>query len=162
MEKLGINPILIGFQVINFFILFWILKRFLYRPVLELLEQRKQRAQEIEDLKLKLTDQDRQLEIKKKEVIEQGRHEAQKIVEAARIQGDKTARQIQADSQKQTQKVLADARLEIERQKSQLRNELKAEIGQLTINVAEKILAGQLQPEQKDQVLSAAVERFDQ
>src|SRR5438045_4744697 len=46
LEKLGINPGLLIAQLINVVLLVWLLTRFLYRPVLNMLNERTRRIQD--------------------------------------------------------------------------------------------------------------------
>ena len=46
MEKLGIEPILLLTQVINFTILVVVLTKFLYKPILKMLDERKKKIEE--------------------------------------------------------------------------------------------------------------------
>ena len=46
MEKLGINPGLLIAQIFNVVLLVWLLTRFLYRPVLNMLNERTRRIQD--------------------------------------------------------------------------------------------------------------------
>ncbi len=41
LNEFGIKPILLAAQVVNFLILLYILKRFLYKPILKVLNERK-------------------------------------------------------------------------------------------------------------------------
>ena len=42
MEKLGIDPFSIGVQVVNFFLLLFVLKKFLYKPVVDMIKKKEQ------------------------------------------------------------------------------------------------------------------------
>lgn len=82
------------FQIINFAILLLVLKKFLYQPIINLINQRNKK---IEDsikaaeatLKEKAT-----IEAIKKQAIEAAEKEAVKIIDSARKESDKAAKQI--------------------------------------------------------------------
>jgi F-type H+-transporting ATPase subunit b len=40
LHEFGINPVLLVAQIINFAIVFWVLKKFLYKPILTMLKER--------------------------------------------------------------------------------------------------------------------------
>ena len=46
VDHFGLDPYLFGAQVINFLIIFYLLKRFLYKPVLEILRKREREIAE--------------------------------------------------------------------------------------------------------------------
>lgn len=80
LNQFGVQPILLAAQVVNFFILLFILKKFLYRPVLKVLDERKKRiehslknAEEIEK-KLLATEEE------KGRILMKANEEAEKII----------------------------------------------------------------------------------
>lgn len=84
LNQFGINPILLAAQVVNFLILLFILKKFLYKPILKVLEERKQRiadslknAEEIER-KLLLTEEE------KEKVLAKASSDVQKMLDEAK------------------------------------------------------------------------------
>src|SRR5690242_6061309 len=46
VEQFGIEPLLLASQVFNFLVLLYILKRFLYKPVLEILKKREEKIKQ--------------------------------------------------------------------------------------------------------------------
>src|SRR3990167_8054652 len=80
LNQFGINPLLLAAQVVNFFILLFILKRFLYKPVLKVLEERKEK---IDRMMVKTADEIQKMhdEAKKdRDVLkEEGKAEAQQL-----------------------------------------------------------------------------------
>jgi F-type H+-transporting ATPase subunit b len=46
LKTFGFDPILLGAQIINFLIIFYLLKRFLYKPVLGMLKTREDKIKE--------------------------------------------------------------------------------------------------------------------
>src|SRR3989344_8353758 len=46
LKQFGINPVLLAAQVVNFLILLFILKKFLYKPILKVLDERKRKIEE--------------------------------------------------------------------------------------------------------------------
>ena len=45
LENFGVEPVLLLAQIVNFAILLFILKRFLYKPILKVLEERKNKIE---------------------------------------------------------------------------------------------------------------------
>lgn len=54
MSQLGIDPILIAFQVANFFVLMFVLKKYLYKPVVDTIEKRRANISQTDELRQEL------------------------------------------------------------------------------------------------------------
>ncbi|MBI2330390.1 F0F1 ATP synthase subunit B [Candidatus Daviesbacteria bacterium] len=65
LKQFGINPILLLAQVVNFALLLFILKRFLYKPILKVLEERKKKIEDslknAEEIEKKLLETDEKI-----------------------------------------------------------------------------------------------------
>ena len=46
INNFGLDPLLLGAQIVNFLIIFFILKRFAYKPVLDILKKREDSIKE--------------------------------------------------------------------------------------------------------------------
>lgn len=138
-DQFGIQPMLLLAQIVNFLILLWILKKFLYSPILKLLEERKRRiAKSLEDAQ-KIEERLAKLEKDREKVLAKAALEARKIVEDA----GKSASQVIADAHQKAQedidlmmtKALAEQRLE----KDKMRQELRSELANLIVLGLQKI-----------------------
>jgi len=128
VDALGIEWPLLLAQVVNFLMLIVLLRMFLYKPVLNMLNARKERiAQSMKDAE-RVSAAAREAEQEKAKVLEQARREAQeirvqatrdaeKIAQDVRSRADLEATEIrmkaQADAAKQAELALADANKQI-------------------------------------------------
>ena len=131
-------------QVISFCIVAGLLQRFAYRPILRVLEERRQRIAEglanAEKIKAELA----RTEAARQEVLNQANLQANRLIEearaaAARVQEQETQRAIAAAEQ-----IIAKAREAAAQDHARMLADLRREIGQLvvktTAQVAGKIL----------------------
>lgn len=116
-------------QLINFLILVWLLKRFLYQPVLRAIDAREARLQkqqqEAQD------EQDRARELKRE--LEEEKNELQQ-------QRDSLLEQARTDARKHKEEKLKQARSEIETQKQQWHEQLRAEQAQIHTHLRDCVL----------------------
>src|SRR3990167_3311615 len=93
LKDFGVSPILLGAQIINFLIVFYLLKRFLYKPVLDVLRKRedeiKKGLQEAEKGKKLLEE----TEEKEKKILRNARLKADEMVKNAKAQGEEILRE---------------------------------------------------------------------
>lgn len=143
-HKFGVDwPHLVA-QIISFCIVCVLLQRFAYKPVLNMLEERrKQIAQSLED-SAKIKAELAQAELRRQEILAKADSQATKLIEdaraaAARVEQVETQKAIRA-----AEGIIAKARGEAEQEHAQMLADLKREVGRLvvqtTATVAGKVL----------------------
>lgn len=138
-KDFGVQPVLLAAQVVNFLVLLFLLKRFLYRPILKVLEQRRVKvakslkdASEIEARLAKtVEDQDK--------ILAQASKEAQGIVENATRSADQIIQDAQLKATQDIQEMMDSARVAITQEKEGLIQEVRAEAANLISLGLEKI-----------------------
>jgi F-type H+-transporting ATPase subunit b len=134
-------------QVISFVIVALLLKRFAYKPILAVLEERRQRIAEgllnAEKIKQQLAEAEQRYQ----EILTKGNAEAQKMIDEARASAGVIAERKQQEAIVAAEQILAKAReasaLEHERTMSQL----KRELGRLVIDTTAKVTGKVLTPD---------------
>ena len=143
-SQLGIEGGLLLSQIVNFLILMVILRATLYQPVLNMLEQRRQRiAQSMKDAE-RASAAAREAEHDKAKVLDEARREAQEIRAQATRDTEKIAQDIRARAEQEAteirQKAQADAKAQVE---SALADANK-QIADLAILATQQILGREL------------------
>lgn len=144
----GGNPIALDYtyfaQIISFLILVWILKRFAWKPLLEMMEKRRQAIQD----NLSHAEQERKtaerIKLEYQEEMRQARNEAQLIIERAAKASEERAAEIIKEARKETEKMKESALAEIGRERDKAISEVKAQVAEMSIAVAEKIIQQKL------------------
>ena len=128
------------FAVINFLVLLFILKKFLYGPICGILEKRKEEVvnnlNSAEEAKLEA----QKLKDEYAAQIKNARTEAQEIINQATKIGEQTKTDIVNEARDQAAKVAAKAQEEINIEKNQALNELRGEVANLAVLAAAKIV----------------------
>lgn len=132
LTALGINGKLLIAQIVNFLILLFILKRFLYRPIVEMLQNRKKTiAKSLEDAKIierKLSETDTEA----REKLAKAVNEAQRIIDEAK-------KQAASESQTTLEKAAEQAKKTVDNAKSAAENEGKIAYDKARKNLAELV-----------------------
>ena len=144
LGQLGIEGGLLVSQIVNFLILIVVLRVTLYQPVLNMLEQRKQRiAQSMKEAE-RTSVAAREAEHDKAKVIEEARREAQEIRAQATRDTEKIAQEIRSRAEQEAteirQKAQADARTQVESALS----DANKQIADLAILATQQILGREL------------------
>lgn len=134
----GINPILLVAQIVNFLIVFYIVKRFALQPIMTLLRNRektiKDGLQQAEEARLMLE----QAEEKERDILQKAQKEAKEMLAEAKKQRSDLLADAQEDTRKQTERMLEEARAQITFETAQAEKRLSAHISELAIAMIQK------------------------
>jgi F-type H+-transporting ATPase subunit b len=144
ITDLGVNiPTLIG-QILSFTVLLLLLRAFLYKPVLAILDERKRRISE----GLAAAEQSREHELEAtkgaQEALENARREGQAAVQQAQQVAQRIQEEARTSAQSQAEAMLERARAEIQIERDNAITELRREFADLTITAAEKVVGQSL------------------
>lgn len=147
LAKLGINlPVLLA-QIVNFTILFVLLRLIAYKPILKMLDARSKKIEESVKQTEYIKEQVAHAEEESKKRIEAASREGQEVVARAMRTGEEVRQQAQQDAQKDAETLLARARTEIQRERDGAVESLRREFADLTILAAEKVIEQSLDKE---------------
>jgi len=162
MKKFGVHWSLFLSQLISFLIVCFVLKKFAYGPVMEMLDERKNRIKDGEDklaeIKQRLADSEKETQ----DLIDKANEDAKRLIEEAKesanILGEKKAQEATAAAQV----TLAKAEEAAKAERTQMQKELKAEFGRLvadtTAAVSGKVLNKTDQKRLNEEALSSVAD----
>ena len=144
-------------QFANFVIVFFVLYKFAYGPVLKLLNERTQKIEK--GLKDAEESHKKLQEISEKEaaVLVEARKKAQEIIKKSEETAVAQSQEIVAGAKEQTEKMLASAKKEIEQEKEKIIAEAKSEVANLVVLATEKIIHEKLDSAKDKELISQIV-----
>ncbi|MBK9710697.1 MAG: F0F1 ATP synthase subunit B [Kouleothrix sp.] len=144
MEKLGINVGLLIAQLFNVILLVWLLTTFLYRPVLNMLNERTRRVQEslkeAEQVKEQLARANQDYDAK----LGQARQEAAAILTQAQERAKLQETEILAQARQDAERIRAEAREQAVQERDRLLRDLKGQMAELVTITASRVLGEEL------------------
>ena len=144
ITDIGINlPVLVA-QTVNFIVLLTLLKLFVYKPVLNMLDQRRARIEEGLNAAQRGQESAAEAEKTAQAELENARRDGQNIVQNAQQVAQRLQEEGRAAAAQQTEVMLERARSEIALERDQAIAELRREFADLTIAAAEKIIGQSL------------------
>jgi F-type H+-transporting ATPase subunit b len=156
LQHLGVYwPKLIA-QMVNFGIVLFILWKFAYRPVLKMLEERRQRVTEAmmnaEKAKVELSKAD----AARLEILNQANAQATKLIEearaaAARVQEQETQKAIAA-----AKDIVEKARQATEVERARMLSDLRREVGRLVVATTGRVVGRTLTPDDQQRLANEA------
>jgi len=128
------------FQIINTVILFLVLKKILFKPVLNIIEKRENMIQE--DLAAGAKAKNEGIALKKEyeEKVSIAKEEGREIIRQATARAEEKSNQIISDAQAEVVSLKAKASKDIAQEKEQAIAEIRSDISDIAILAASKVL----------------------
>ena len=156
--SLGINlPLLVVF-IVNFIVLLVLLRLFLYKPVMKVLDERAQRTKEAMDLAEATKKEFEQAKGEVQKQIEKGRQEAQATITQAMQVGERLKEESRQETAKQTQVMIDRARSELEAERDKIVGDLRREFVDISIAAAEKVIKETLDKEKHRKLIEETLQ----
>lgn len=156
LNELGFNATLFVAQIINFVIIFFILKKIMYKPVLDIIQKRdkeiKKGFKDKEDAEIML----QQAEEKEVKIISNAQKNAEKIVSDAKLEANEAKAQIEEGSKKEAERIINQARETIAQESKIAEDHLTNKIGTIAIGLVEKSLKGVFGKKEQGLILKKA------
>ena len=155
-KDFGVNPVLLAAQIVNFLIILFVLKRFMYKPVIAMLKKRE------DEIKKGLSDSEKnQKQLietveKEKAILQAARENADKMIAAAKLEATESKDQIEAATKKEIEKMREQARETIEQETKAAEERLTRNIGEIAISLLEKSLTGIFGEKEQKSILKKA------
>jgi F-type H+-transporting ATPase subunit b len=153
MEKLGIEPVLLLAQIINFTIIVLVLKKFLYKPILDLLAKRKQEIDEGLALTQKMRQEEEKMKAKEAKLMDTARKDALDILENAKKDAKNVSKQIVADAHEEANAIITKAKAETQILEDQLRQNLEREAIELASVMTKRLVGSVLGADQQHKLI---------
>lgn len=156
-RQFGIQPIILLAQIVNFLIILILLKKFFYKPITKVLEDRKKRiAESLKNADL-IEERLKKTEEKSAQILEETRNNAQGLIDEAKKEAERIATQAQAESKKTIERAMTEATKQIEAQRFQMQKQLQKETLGLVVEVAKKVLDRSLKPKERQDLTTKAL-----
>lgn len=138
------NPIQIDFtlvaQALSFLLLVFILRRFAWNPLMNMMEERRNQIESNIAQAEKERQQAEQIKREYQEEMKKARQEAQEVIAKATKLSEVRAAEILASAKEEAEKIKASALKDIERERDRAIAQVQAQVADLSVAVAEKII----------------------
>jgi F-type H+-transporting ATPase subunit b len=159
-ETFGWNPWLFLSQVISFAIVAFLLRRFAYKPILGVLEERRQRIVEgllnAEKIKKQLDEAEKRYA----EILAKANADAQKMIDEARESSVHLAERKQQEAIAAAEQIIAKAREAAALEHERTMESLKRELGRLVVDTTAKVTGKILTPEDQQRLQEEALRQL--
>jgi F-type H+-transporting ATPase subunit b len=145
---------------IAFAVLFFFMARVVFPRINETLEQRRQKIQgDLEKAEEARTDAQREL-TRYRDQLSGARDEANRIIEEARKTAESMRRDMASKGEQEAQGIVARAQEEIRAERDRVFQELKAQVGELSVELASRVVGESLDKERQLRLVDDYIEEL--
>jgi F-type H+-transporting ATPase subunit b len=146
-DTFGWDPKLFFSQVVSFIIVAYLLKKFAYKPILAVLEQRRQQIAQAHLNAEKVKQQLAEAEQRYSEILAKANAEAQRMIDEARTSASHLSDRKQQEAIAAAEQILAKAREASAIEHERTMGQLKRELGRLVVDTTAKVTGKVLTPD---------------
>lgn len=140
LASLGIKPVLLTFQLLNFVVVAAIIWFLILKPLLKKMKERQSLIDESLEKAKKIEETFAALEIETKMRLEKTQRQAKQIIAEAKTEARSQAETEKEKGKQEIKTLFAEAQEKIAKDKAEMFSDLKKEVGALVLLACEKIL----------------------
>lgn len=153
LNQFGFNPYLFFGQIVNFLILAFIFKKFLYKPILKTLNERKKKItkglRDAEEAAKALADADSEKEV----ILVKASKEAEKILEETKKSAEEMRDEILTGARTDADKIIKSAKAQVDAQMDEMEKRAKKASLDNSVAILEKVLDGLFTKDEKRKIM---------
>ncbi|GHT52422.1 hypothetical protein AGMMS49990_08700 [Endomicrobiia bacterium] len=162
VQRFGLEAKLFLFQLINFLVIVFVLKKFLYIPLKRILDERKnkieQSLRDAENAKIALENADQE----KRKILLEAKSSADKLAASAKISIGEAKEKAVAEAEQRSEQILDDAK---HKAAEEFEN-MNKQIGKMSLDVSGKVISKVLSDlftdDEKQKLMIRALEKIDE
>ena len=143
-ELLGVNPWTALFTLANTVALFLVLKKFLFKPVMKMIEERQQEIDSMYKDAGDAKEQAQAMQAEYQEKLSAAQETSERLVKEAVARGQHREEEIIRDARSQATSIMDKAYADIAQEKKKALNDAKDEISGMAMAIAEKVVGRSL------------------
>lgn len=147
------EPGLVIWSGLTFLILFFLLRKYAWKPILGMIKEREDKVEEALASAEQAKAEYKKVEEAKAQMAAEARQERDLLLKEARALKDSIIEEARNTAQVEANKILADAKAQIAKEKADAIIGLKQQVAKLSVEIAGKILSETLQTESQQEKL---------
>ena len=134
-------------QIILFFIVYFVLKRFAFKPIIAMLEERRRRIEEGQINAERIKQQLAEAQAKYEEILAKANAEAQHLIDEVKASGERLAEEKRQAATTEAQEIIRRTHEALSLERERTLADLKRELGRLVVETTEKVTNKILTPQ---------------
>ena len=153
LAKLGIDWRLLIAQIVNFAILAGVLAALVYKPLLNVLDQRAERIRKAMESARKAEEQARTLEVLRQQELKKIDAECGLLLERTKKQAGELERGMLEKAKQEASRVLERGKQELAEERAKALREVQETVARVVVQLTEKLLAREFSPADQQRML---------
>jgi F-type H+-transporting ATPase subunit b len=160
-SQLGIEWKIIIAQIINFAILLTVLKIFAYKPIMKILNERRDKIIKDKENSEKIGKELEKISDEREKVLAGARKNSEEIIKKAEINSNEIKEKSLVEAKNEIEKLKISSEKEISENKAKLKDNVRKEIGAVVANAIEKSVGDILDEKTKKQVFEKSLQEIN-
>jgi F-type H+-transporting ATPase subunit b len=156
-----VTPGLMIWTIICFLVVLFVLKRYAFGPIQQLLDQRRERIENALNEADNAREEARHLLEEHRKLIGQAKSDAEEILSEARRVADSQRERVRQETEEDRQRRLEETRRQIDQATHQALGQIRDEVGRLSLIAAEKITRKSLTDADQQRLIDEALSEID-
>jgi F-type H+-transporting ATPase subunit b len=158
---ISVTPGLMIWTIVCFLIALWVLKRYAFGPIQNLIDQRQQTIQQSYEAAQEANARAEQLLEEHKKLIADARGQAEAILSEARKTRESMEQRMRDETEAERQRRLEETRKEIAAETARALEQIRSEVADLTLEAASRVVGRTLDSERDRELISEAIGSLD-
>ena len=147
-------------QICNLFIQVYLIKRFLFKPVMEILEKRRQITDEQLSEAKEASEKALSMKADYEKNLAEANANAKEILQTAKHQAELQSEAIVKDAQKEAASLRQKADADIAQERLKAFNEMKDEIGDIAVEIAGKVIGREVDASDHERLIDDVINQM--
>ena len=157
LEQLGINFKLLFIQLLGFLLLLWMMKKFLWGRVLDMIQNRTAEIKNAFDHNEKTRTEVNALKEEYEQKLQQALVEAESIVKDAVERAEQEGRAVIEKTRTEAEQIRAKSLADIQQEKKRVIAEIRTEVIQVSVEIAGRLIARQIDSSDVDRLTDEVI-----
>lgn len=160
LNEFGFDPALFIAQIVNFLILAYVFKKFLYKPMLKLLKDRqnkiKQGLGDAENAHQALV----RASVERDEILRRAGKEAEKIIESTRVAAIELKDTILKEAESESNRIIKEAKEQAGLEMERMQGKIASMSLELSQKILDKVLGGMFSEREKKEIMKKGMDKI--
>ena len=157
---IGVNFWTALFVLLNFLLLFFVAKKFLFKPVMKMIQSRQQEIDDMYAEAQTAKDSAQAMQAQYQAQLAAAQQTGDSIVKEAMTRGKNREEEIIRQANREAEAIRKKAAADIAREKKQVLNDAKNEISALAVEIAGKVVGANLDTAQQEKLVDSFLEEL--
>jgi len=158
----SIDPAILALQMVAFGILYFVLRRYLFRPLLGLMAEREKEIGEALDAGERARAELARMDEKRESIVGKAREEGREQVRRLVLEGEEARDRILGEAREEAQEIRQRARDTVNLEREEAMMELRREVVDLALLAASRAVLGRLDTERHRRVIAEFIAGLEQ